>query len=144
MKRFELWLTTVIMFSLPALVFAQATGGSPGKQGKLIKNGTAEGTGRKGTVEPEIRKKGSGNAQKKAVTLNPQPLPPITHAPEKGSGNAQSKKNVTLNEPLPPIIRAPKKGSGNAPKTTGNDTPTQVPQKKPPRPRAAKDVEKKK
>ncbi len=118
MKRFELWLTTVIMFSLPALVFAQATGGSPGKQGKLIKNGTAAGTGRKGTVEPEIRKK--------------------------GSGNAQSKKNVTLNEPLPPIIRAPKKGSGNAPKTTGNDTPTQVPQKKPPRPRAAKDVDKKK
>jgi len=165
MKRFELWVTAAIMFSLPALGFAQATGGSPGKQGKLRIYGTAAGTGRKGTVESEIRKKGSGNAQKKAGTLNPQPLPPITHAPDKGqkkigtinqplppiihapdkgSGNAQSKKNVIINQPLPPIIRAPKKGSGNAPKTTGNDTPTQVPQKKPPRPRAAKDVDKKK
>src|SRR6266567_8029313 len=118
MKRFELWLATVIMFSLPALVFAQDTGGSPRKQGKLIKNGTAAGTGRKGTVEPEIRKKGSGNGQSKKIgTLN-EPLPPIIRAPKKGSGNAQSQKNVTLNEPLPPIIRAPKKGSGNAPKTT--------------------------
>ncbi len=117
MKRFQLWLTTAIMFSLPALVFAQATGGSPGKQGKLIKNGTAAGTGRKGTVEPE------GNAQKKAVSLNPQPLPPIIHATKKGSGNAQ-KKAVTLNpQPLPPIIHATKKGSGNAPKTTGTTTP---------------------
>ena len=67
MKRFQLWLTTAIMFSLPALVFAQATGGSPGKQGKLIKNGTAAGTGRKGTVEPE------GNAPKTTGTTTPPP-----------------------------------------------------------------------
>jgi len=87
MKRFELWLTTVIMFSLPALVFAQATGGSPDKQ--LEHKGGAP-AGRKGTAEPELRKKkGSGNGQKNAGTLNPQPLPPLNHAPlaEKGSGN---------------------------------------------------------
>jgi hypothetical protein len=113
MKRFELWLTTVIMFSLHALVFAQATGGSPGKQGKLIRNGTAAGTGRKGTVEPEFRKKGTGNAQKKGVTVN-QPLPPI-HAADKGSGNP-SKKGVTISQPPPSIIHATDKGSGNPPK----------------------------
>jgi hypothetical protein len=112
MKRFELWLTTVIMFSLPALVFAQATGGSPGKQGKLIKTGTAAGTGRKGTVEPEIRKKGSGNAQKKGVTIN-QPLPPI-HAADKGSGNAPKTTGTTTPPPKAgnPAGKVYRKGSG--------------------------------
>ena len=72
MKRFELWLTTAIMFSLPALVFAQATGGSPGKLLEKGK-GTGSGTGRKGTPQAEIRKKGSGNAPRTTGPLNPQP-----------------------------------------------------------------------
>ena len=113
MKRFELWLTTVIMFSLPALVFGQATGGSPGKEGRFIKNGTAAGTGRKGTVEPEIRKKGSGNAQKKGVTLN-QPPPPIIHATDKGGGNAQKTTGTTTPPPKAgnPAGKVYRKGSG--------------------------------
>jgi hypothetical protein len=99
MKRSQLWLTTAIVFSMPAMVFAQATGGSPGKLDEH-KGGAA--IGRKGNPEPEIRKKKSaGNGQKNAGTLNPQPLPPINHAPlvGKGAGNA------------PPLPVPPKAGN---------------------------------
>ena len=95
MKRFELWLTTVIMFSLPALAFAQATGGST----DTLIHRKGAGTGRKGTAQAEIRKKGSGNAPRTTGPLNPQPLPPRNPAPLAGNG------------------------SGNAPKTTGTTTP---------------------
>ncbi len=94
MKRFELWLTTVIMFSLPALAFAQATGGST----DTLIHRKGAGTGRKGTAQAEIRKKGSGNAPRTTGPLNPQPLPPRNPAPLAGNG------------------------SGNAPKTTGATT----------------------
>jgi hypothetical protein len=114
MKRFQLWLTTAIVFSMPALVFAQATGGSPGKQ---LENHKGTGTGRKGTAQPEIRKKGTGNAQKNAGTLNPQPLPPINHAPlaDKGSGNAPKTTGTTTTPPPKAGTSAGKvyrKGSG--------------------------------
>ena len=116
MKRFELWLTTVIMFSLPALVFAQATGGSPGK---LLEHNGGTSTGRKGIVQAEIRKKGTGNAQKKTGTLNPQPLPPINHAPlaEKGSGNAPKTTGTTT---LGKRAGGEQESMG---KTTGTTTP---------------------
>ena len=106
MKRFELWLTTVIMFSLPGLVFAQATGGSPGKQGEVIKSGTAAGTGRKGRG-PAVP----------LVFGAPKVEPPI----ESGrTGTGVGKVADT----------------GKKPRKVA---PTQVPQKKPPRPRAAKE-----
>jgi hypothetical protein len=118
MKRFELWLTAAIMFSLPALGFAQATGGSPGKQ---LEHNKVSGTGRKGTPQAEIRKKGSGNTKKGA-----------------GSGNAP-KVQTTIGSAT---------GGAGAGKTLGgshgDDTPNQQQQKKPPRPRAAKDLDKKK
>jgi hypothetical protein len=118
MKRFKLWLTAAIMFSLPALGFAEATGGSTDK---LVKEGKASGTGRKRTGKVEIRKKGSGNAPKTT-----------------GSGNAP-KVATTIGSAT---------GGAGAGKTLGgshgDDTPTQVQQKKPPRPRAAKDQDKKK
>jgi hypothetical protein len=62
MKKFALWLTMVIMFSLPALVFAQATGGSTDKAAK------EEGTGRKGRTEDKARKGASGKKTVKATT----------------------------------------------------------------------------
>jgi hypothetical protein len=101
MKRFQLWLTAAIMFPLPALVFAQCTGGSPGRKLDYHKGGASAGTGRKGTVQPEVRKKTNVNAQKNACTLNPQPLAPINHAPVvgKGAGNA------------PPLPVPPKAGN---------------------------------
>src|SRR5260370_15662602 len=97
MKRFELWLTSVVMFSLSVLGFALATDGST-DTGKVIKNGAAPGTGRKRHVEAEIRKKGTGNAPRTTGPLNPQPLPPRNPAPLAGNG------------------------SGNAPKTTSTTT----------------------
>src|SRR5258708_35472003 len=105
MKRFELWLTTVIMFSLPGLVFAQATGGSPGKQVKVIKS-TAAGAGRKGRG-PAVP----------LVFGSPKVEPPID-----SSSNGTGVGKVA--------------GTGKKPRKVA---PTQVPRKKPPRPRAAKE-----
>jgi hypothetical protein len=56
-------LTAAILFSMPALVFAQATGGCSGS--KIIKSGgTKTGGGKKGTAHPELARKGSGNEPK--------------------------------------------------------------------------------
>src|ERR1700687_2855355 len=60
MKRFRFWFTMVIAFSLPALVFAQATSGCSGS--KIIGKGST--TGKKGAAHKELARKGSGNAPK--------------------------------------------------------------------------------
>ncbi len=105
MKRFELWLTTVIMFSLPGLVFAQATGGSPGKQVKVIKS-TAAGAARKGR----------GPA-----------VPLVFGSPKVGTPIESGSNGTGVGKVA---------GTGKKPRKVA---PTQVPQKKPPRPRAAKE-----
>ena len=56
MKRFEVWLTALIVFSLPALVFAQDTGGSTDRQGKVNATKT---TGGKKVIHQEARRKGA-------------------------------------------------------------------------------------
>src|SRR5258708_26719002 len=149
MKRFELWLTTAIMFSLPALVFAQPTGGS---SGKLVEKGkgTGAGTGRKGTAQAEIRKKGSGNAPRTTGPLNPQPLPPRNPAPLAGNGSGNAPKtNGTATGDRPVGDHGGSGGgagkvagteSGNKPGGShGGDTPTQMHPKKTPGPTGAKE-----
>jgi hypothetical protein len=59
MKRSSLWLTMVIAFSLPTLIFAQCTGGCKAK------HGAATGTpSKKGAAHKELARKGAGNAPK--------------------------------------------------------------------------------
>ena len=110
------------MFSLPALGFAQATGGSPGK---LLEHKGGAGTGKKGTAQAEIRKKGSGNAPKISGTAGPLPVPPKagTQIVSGGTGTGVGKVACTGKKPGPTMSAV----------------------KKPPRPRAAaKDVDKRK
>jgi hypothetical protein len=118
MKQFELWLTAAIMLSLPALGFAQATSGSTDT---LEKHRKPSCTGKRGTPQAEIRKRGSGNTKK-------------------GAGNGNTPKVATS-------IGSATGGPG-AGKTLGgshgDDTPSQAQPKKPPRPRAPKDPDKKK
>ena len=68
MKRFGLWLTVGIVFSMPVLVFAQATGGSTCSK---IPEGTAKKTvgGKKGkTLERKVAgKKGASKVVKKTT-----------------------------------------------------------------------------
>jgi len=62
MKRFGLWLTMAVMFSLPALVFAQATGGSTDSKVKNTsgKKSTHKQTAKKGTkTSPKVTGTGS-------------------------------------------------------------------------------------
>ena len=70
MKRFGLWLTIGILFSLPVLVFAQATGGSTCSK---IKEGSAGKTtsGKKAkTLERKVvGKKGASKAPKKTTEV---------------------------------------------------------------------------
>jgi hypothetical protein len=68
MKRFGLWLTVGIMFSLPALVFAQATGGST--DSKIKEGGAVKNTGGKKVVHPEVVRKGTPKAPTKTGTGN--------------------------------------------------------------------------
>ena len=62
MKRFGLWLTIVSMFSLPGMVFAQATGGSTCS---AAKEGTGKTTtGKKKTRESKVAgKKGASGTK---------------------------------------------------------------------------------
>jgi hypothetical protein len=69
MKRFGLWLTIGILFSLPVLLFAQATSGSPNTQ---IDDGTGKKKttgGKKGkTLERKVvGKKGASSTPKKTT-----------------------------------------------------------------------------
>jgi hypothetical protein len=117
MKRFELWLAAAILFSLPVLGFAQATGGSTDT---LQKHRKGSGTGTKPTGQAEIRKRGSGNTKKGAGNGNAPKVATTIGA----TGGAGAAKNL---------------GGSH-----GDDTPTQAQQQKQPHPRAAKDPDKKK
>ena len=118
MKRFELWLTAAIMFSLPALGFAQATGGSPGK---LLQHKGGAGTGKKGTAQAEIRKKGTGTAPKTSGTAGPLPVPPKAGTQIESGATGTGVGKVA--------------GTGKKP---GKVEPTMSARKRPPHPRPAK------
>jgi hypothetical protein len=121
MTRFQLWLTTAVMFLLPALIFAQGTSGSPCSK---IKNGGTKTTGgKKGAARPELARKGAANA-------------PKTNA----SGNAPK-----LEAPIGSATGGA--GSGRAGKLSGDGgkkkvEPTDTARKKPPRPRQGKEPKK--
>ena len=112
------------MFSLPALGFAQATGGSPGK---LLEHKGGAGTGKKGTAQADIRRKGSGNAPKTTGTAGPLPVPPKAGTQIVSGGTGTGAGKVA--------------GIGKKP---GKVEPTMSAVQKRPRPRAPKDVDKRK
>jgi hypothetical protein len=106
MKRFGLWLT--ILLSLPALMLAQATGGSTCS--KVKEGGAVKNTGGKKVIHPELARKG---ASKKA--------------PKKtGTGNAPALESK--------IGKNYETGTGRK----GKVEPTASAQKKPPHPEKAK------
>src|SRR5882757_159845 len=112
MKRSGFWLTMVITFSLPTLVYAQATSGCSGS--KIIKNGATKTTGKKGAAHKELARKGSGNAPK---TTGNATVPKLETQAGSATGGA---------------------GSGRVGKTDtgrkGKVEPTTSARKKPPRP----------
>jgi len=79
-----------------------------------------------GTAQAEIRKKGSGTASKISGTAGPLPVPPKVETQIKNGSTGGGVGKVA--------------DTGKKP---GKVVPTQVAQKKPPRPRAAKVQDKK-
>jgi hypothetical protein len=114
-KRSRFWLTMVIAFSLPTLVYAQGTSGCSGN--KIIKNGTTKTTGKKSAAHKELARKGSGNAPK---TTGNATVPKVENPNGSATGGAGSGRAGKISE----------SGTGRK----GKVEPTTSARKKPPSP----------
>jgi hypothetical protein len=96
MKRSGLWLAIAIMFSLPALGLAQATGGSPGK---ALENGATKGASGKKAVHAESHSK---KGAKTSVNTAAQKLETPTKVLEDGTGRKGRQQPSTTARKKPP------------------------------------------
>jgi len=105
----------VITFSLPALMYAQATSGCSGS--KIIKNGTTKTTGKKGAAHKELARKGSGNAPKTTGNGNAPKVETPKGSATGGAGSGRvSQTDTGRKGKVEPTTSARKKPPRPAPK----------------------------